>query len=51
MNNMRTMYGLCAKYGIETDGKTPRELWREIHEAEERKKTEAARRTQNKGLC
>lgn len=41
---MRTMYGLCAKYGIETDGKTPRELWREIHEAEERKKTEAARR-------
>ncbi len=38
------MYGLCAKYGIETDGKTPRELWREIHEAEERKKTEAARR-------
>lgn len=44
MNNMRTMYGLCAKYGIETDGKTPRELWREIHEAEERKRTEAARR-------
>lgn len=38
------MFGLCSKYGIETEGKTPRELWKEIHEAEERKKRETAKR-------
>lgn len=38
------MYGLCKRYEIATDGKTPKELWREIHEAEERKKRETARR-------
>lgn len=35
---------MCSKYGIETEGKTPRELWQEIHEAEERKKRETAER-------
>lgn len=38
------MYGLCKRYEIGTEGKTPHELWREIHEAEERKKRETARR-------
>ena len=38
------MYGLCKRYEIGTYGKTPKELWREIHEAEERKKSETARR-------
>lgn len=44
MNTFRVMYGLCKRYEIETEGKTPRELWREIHEAEERKKRETAKR-------
>lgn len=44
MNTFRVMYGLCKRYEIRTEGKTPRELWREIHEAEERKKRETAKR-------
>ena len=44
MNTFRAMYGLCKRYEIETEGKTPHELWREIHEAEERKKRETAKR-------
>lgn len=44
MNTFRVMYGLCKRYEIGTEGKTPRELWREIHEAEERKKRETAKR-------
>ena len=38
------MYGLCKRYEIETEGKTPPELWRELHEAERRKKEDIATR-------
>lgn len=44
MNVLRRLYGLCKRYDIDTAGKSPPELWREIHEAERWKKETIANR-------
>lgn len=44
MGKSNILFGLCKRFGIETEGKDQRQLWKEVNEAKQQKVVETANR-------